>query len=639
MGRLAFEAALAVLFIALCCAASAAVWRRAGRTGMARMLAAATVFMGVFVVAFQVAGGAELLTGRPLVSLPLVSAAAGGLCLLVMLCARWLPAPAMGGPDGAKPPPWRMVPAATALLVLGAFAVLGLLLAGSWPQGFEARAYHVPLAARVLYQGTLRIVDGSWMHAYPINMSLWAGFWLYLLPERWVALANLPFLALCAAALFALARAAGADRSAALLVACGLTTIPLFSFGALQVSADLGGVAFVCIATYFILTQPLPARASAAVGGLAAGLAFGFKSLHLVPLGLLGAWLLFGPAADGALRRRLGTAGVYALAALVPMAYWLIRNYAERGNPLYPVYVPGAFDLLGWAAPPDQRLLSNAANEREWVSAGWRWLLYPWQEGHVAGQNFKHSSGLGPFFAATVPVAVLLGPVAAWSRRHLDARQIQAGLLVLAAGVMAVWWLLGDRQPRYFMAAVPPLLALAAWQLSQTTGRLRTGYECLLAGGIVLMLLPPLLGQARATLGGISNGQLAARHVRHEYPPALDGLPPGALVINGYERSVNLALLGAGLGNRVMDVLEARRRFGRPDGGWRFETAAVSALAASDLYVYVRDGERIETDGCVALREVDALRANPFNGKPYDQGRVLYAIERCAPAARGDGES
>ncbi|WP_372725632.1 hypothetical protein, partial [Immundisolibacter sp.] len=604
----------------------ALAWHRLGRGGAAAWLAAVTVFFGVFVLAFHIAGGFELAVGSPVVSLSLVTASATAMFFLAVGVARLMP---LGLSDSlvvtAGPPtaPWRMVPLATVAAVVGAFALLALLLAGSWPQGYEARAYHVPLAVRVLYQGTLRIVDGTWMHAYPVNMSIWAGFWIYLLPERLIALANLPFLILCVVAMFALARATGADRSAAALVAAGLATIPLFSFGALQVSADLGGVAFITIATWFVMAQRVGTHASAALAGLAAGLAFGFKSLHLVPLGLLGVWLLVGPAADGALRRRLSAACVYALAALVPMAYWLLRNYLERGNPLYPVFVPGVFDLLGWAPPPDQQLLANTANEREWVGASWRWLLYPWQEAHVAGQNFKHSSGLGPFFAATVPVAVLVGPFAAWSRRRVDLRQVQAGLLALALGVMAIWWLLGDRQPRYIMAAIPPLLALAAWQQSQTSGRWRTGYECLLASGILLMVLPPLLGQARATLSGLSNAQLSARHKQLEYPSALDHLPAGSWVVIGYERSVNLPLAGASLNNRVMDVIEAKRQFGLRGGGWRFEADAVSNAAVT--YFYVRQGEKIETDGCVSLREVDALRANPFNGEPYAHGRVLYA--------------
>ena len=622
------DALLGVLFIGLCGAAAAVIWRRAGPVGIDRWLAAVTVFMGVFVLAFQVAGGMELIAGRPVVGLPLVTAAAGGLCGVVWLISRALPVSVMDARVVDLPPPrWRRVPALTALLVLGGFGVLALLLAGSWPQGFEAQAYHVPLAVRVLHEGTLRIWDGSWMHAYPINMSLWAGFWIYLLPERLVALANLPFLALCAVALYALSRGAGADRNAALLMAAGLATIPLFAFGALQVSADLGGVAFICIAAYFVLIQPLPARGCAALAGLAAGLAFGFKSLHLVPLGLLGAALLLGPAGGGRFWQRVGALSIYTFAALLPMAYWLVRNYVERGNPLYPVYVPGVFDWLGWLAPADQNLLSNTGNEREWVSAGWRWLLYPWQEGHAAGQNFKHSSGLGPFFAATVPVALVLGPLAVRARPAGPARRVHVQFLALALGILAVWWLLGDRQPRYFMAAIAPLLALAGWLLTQTSGRLRTAYEALLASGIVLMLLPPLLGQARATLGGLTHGHLAPRYMRHEYPQALDRLPHGSGVVNGYERSANLPLMGAGLNNRIIDVLEARRRFGQAGGGWRFDAAAVHALGAT--HFYVREGEKIDTDGCVTLREIDALRANPYNGRPYAQGRLLYAINLC----------
>jgi len=120
-------------------------------------------------------------------------------------------------------------------------------------------------------------------------------------------------------------------------------------------------------------------------------------------------------------------------------------------------------------------------------------------------------------------------------------------------------------------------------------------------------------------------GQAAAFSVQ-----ALDQLPAGSRVVNGYERSANLPLMGAGLNNRIIDVLEARRQFGQAGGGWRFDAATVRTLHAT--HFYVREGEKIDSDGCVTLREIDALRANPYNGKPYAQGRVLYAIDVCEAA-------
>lgn len=623
---------LGALLLILCAVAASAVAVRLRRDGSGMWPVVVTVFLALFVLAFQVAGLAELWVGRPLIHLRLVTGIAAVLAVTVLGVVRRI-FPQTLSPLQRAEPDWRPIPLATAWVVGLMGVALSALLVLVLPQGFEARAYHLPIAVRVLHEGTLRIWDASWMNAYPANMSLWAGFWLRVVPERLVSLANLPFLALNSGALFLLARGAGADRNAALLVAAGLITVPLFVFNGIQLSADLGGVACIVLAAWFALAQPLGAQGSAVLAGLAAGLAFGFKSLHLVPLGLLGLWLLACPTQDREPSSRLKIAAGYALAALLMMAYWLIRNAMERGNPLYPVFVPGLFDLFGWRAPPDQFLLGNTHSEREWVNATWRWVLYPWQEGQALGQNFKHSAGLGPFIAATVPAALVLGPVLLWrtatdSCKHVA--RVQGGVLFLAVGILSAWSLLGDRQPRFFMAAIALLLVPFACLLSQTKGRLRTVYELLLASGIVLMALPPLLGQARESVGVARHGLSLARHQLLEYPPAVDRLPSGSLVMNGYDRPFDYPLLGSGLRNRVMDIFESRRHFGIANGDWRFTEAGVRETGVT--HFYGREGDRIEIDGCISLREVDALRANPFNGKPYAQGRVLYAIELCDAA-------
>ena len=68
-------------------------------------------------------------------------------------------------------------------------------------------------------------------------------------------------------------------------------------------------------------------------------------------------------------------------------------------------------------------------------------------------------------------------------------------------------------------------------------------------------------------------------------------------------------LLGVGLQNRVIDIFEAQRQFGVALGGWRFALDAVRETRAT--HFYAREGDRIETNGCVSARALDALRANP----------------------------
>ena len=95
--------------------------------------------------------------------------------------------------------------------------------------------------------------------------------------------------------------------------------------------------------------------------------------------------------------------GFLALAGI-----WLLRNQLQLGNPVYPIPLGGLPGLLGFASAPDWPFDEMKYAELEWVPASWQWLVYPWVEGHRLHQNFKFSSGLGPFFAATVPVAWIL---------------------------------------------------------------------------------------------------------------------------------------------------------------------------------------------------------------------------------------
>jgi hypothetical protein len=142
-----------------------------------------------------------------------------------------------------------------ALVGAGFLLLSGLLLIG-FPRGYEASAYHLPNAVNFFRDGSLRIWDTAPMHTYPADASLWNGFWLRLLPERVVSVVNLPFLGLCVLVLYRLCRYSGADRSAAALISCGITTVPLFGFCSTELAADVAGVAFALAALWLVLSRP-----------------------------------------------------------------------------------------------------------------------------------------------------------------------------------------------------------------------------------------------------------------------------------------------------------------------------------------------------------------------------------------------
>lgn len=608
---------------------------------LAGLLAGTTACFAIFLASFFVQGFAELAWHMPLIGL-----APGALVVAAIVATSLFVRPKRSRvragtsdewPDRGRP--LRRLPLATAALVLVAFVVLAILLIAGLPRGYEVKAYHLPIAVRILRDGTLGLWDHAFMHAYPADMSVWAGFLLDLVPERVVAVADLPFLALLCAAVFASCRAVGADRSASVLAIAGLATIPIFGFSALEIGADIGGVAFIAVAAAMIVSTSQPPTARSIVAGVAAGIAFGFKSLELVPLGVLAVCLVLQCARDWRRRRSWRSfvpVAWFVLGALAMMSFWLVRNAVELGNPLYPVHVRGLFDLLGWRAAPDFVLASRTDNEHEWVARTRDWFVYPWVEGHVINQNFKHSSGLGAFFAATIPVVVVLWPLqrlTAWRTRTLDRfAPAQSVLYAVAAVVFVAWWVLGDRQPRYFAAAIVVLVPLAARLVTETTGRLRTAYEALLAVCVLTMTFVLLVrlgvenGPYLTTQRGATRAQMLG------YPPAIDRLPPGAVVGNGYDREISYALLGSRLANRVVDSTQVLPRLETPDHALRLTKDDVAALGID--YLYVLGDRRLETDDCVTLHEVDRMDRNTLNGQPIAPARVLYAVDVCGAPAR-----
>jgi len=115
-----------------------------------------------------------------------------------------------------------------------------------------------------------------------------------VLPDRLVSVVNLPFLGLCVLLLYRLCRYSGADRSAAALISCGLTTIPLFGFCALELGADVAGVAFSLAALWLVLSSTQVFPSWPVMAGAASGLAYGYKPLHLVCAVVVGLLILFG---------------------------------------------------------------------------------------------------------------------------------------------------------------------------------------------------------------------------------------------------------------------------------------------------------------------------------------------------------
>lgn len=524
-----------------------------------------------------------------------------------------------------------------AMVVGSGFVLVAGLLVIGFPRGFEANAYHLPSAVNFFRDGSLQIWDTGYLHTLPANASLWDGFWLRLLPERVVSLANLPFLALCVFILYRLCRYSGADQSAAGLVSCGVTTIPLFSFCATELGADVAGVAFALLAFWLVLSRPPVIPGWSVLAGAASGIAYGFKPLHLVTAMLVGFLILVGRAPAGtrpAPRARVAQLSSFVAGLTALAGVWLLRNQVELGNPFYPIPLGGLPALVGFTPAPDWPFDEFKHAEFEWVPATWQWLIYPWVEGHKLHQNFKFSSGLGPFFAAAVPVAwitwgIMLLLDQRRRRERGDGDRSTRVLYVCGSLIFLAWWVSGSRQPRYAMVGIAVLLPLSAVLIASSSGWLRRAYELTLGIGILFMLAVILayVGVDESSL--LTFGRLPTRAEVFEYPSRIDNLPSGSVILDLQGRPLHYELYGARLTNRVVSFPEAERLF-REGDEWNLRPAEIRRLGIS--YAYVAGTPKL-APGCVHLEPEAQLDRNPFNLVPFDQPRILYRVSDDCPAA------
>src|SRR5262249_49481916 len=146
-------------------------------------------------------------------------------------------------------------------------------------------------------------------------------------------------------------RYSGADPSAAGLISCGVTTIPLFGFCATELGADVAGVAFALLAFWLTLSRPPVIPSWSVLTGAASGIAYGFKPLHLVTAILVGFLILVGRAPAGTRptpRAKVAHFFGFAAGAIALAGVWLLRNQVELGNPFYPIPLGGLPERIGF---------------------------------------------------------------------------------------------------------------------------------------------------------------------------------------------------------------------------------------------------------------------------------------------------
>jgi hypothetical protein len=283
-------------------------------------------------------------------------------------------------------------PAALASGLLGAAAVLAVA-SGSLAytlatsrQPFtlvDIASFHLPNVARWIQSGSLWQVDQFipylWQGNYPQSgdvMLLAAVLpWHSDFAARYV---DLPFVALTAAAVYAIARELGAPRTSALVFSACLPALPIVALSAYQ-GAMPDAVMYATFAggSLFLLRfARTRRRAELVLAGLGLGICFGVKWYSLTSVAaVLIVWL----AAELARRRggrRLTRDAATVVGLIVALGgVWLLRNLLESGDPLFPTRTR----LLGvtlFDAPPDLYRPVAGFRVLDYVGNGHVWSTY-----------------------------------------------------------------------------------------------------------------------------------------------------------------------------------------------------------------------------------------------------------------------
>ncbi len=379
--------------------------------------------------------------GPFLAAVPAVAIAAGG------IRCGWRPCP--GHPT--LPRPRGLV----ALLGGLAIALLTTLVAVSLmhpPTGYDALAYHAPLAVALWREGNLGTfldhAPSNYTLANPGTAELWFGLLRLAGGERLADLAQLPFAALGAAATAAFARRLGLRDGAATLVAWAWLLAPLVIMQSGMQWNDLTAGALL-MATAALAAAPASCWTAGrlALVGIGLGLTATTKLALLPSVGAVGVFIA------GALlwqhaRRRDGRAlfrrlTAVTLAFCIVAAPWWSRNLARYANPVYPAELP--FVGRGYS-------FGDSHVDARFVPTARAWPAYPLLEPH------SDQSGLGALFA-----------VGAVPGLALAVRRCRRQPLVLYGVIVAItlpaWWALTPHDPRFLLAPGGLGLAFLPWSL------------------------------------------------------------------------------------------------------------------------------------------------------------------------------
>ncbi|MBN2242451.1 MAG: hypothetical protein JW793_07150 [Acidobacteria bacterium] len=310
---------------------------------------------------------------------------------------------------------WGLAFLAPVALIAATALLLGI---GNDP-GYDAGAYHLPLAAGYAKSESIPLeVDVPF--SYPSNAELVLRWFLLPGNDRLAALPDWFAMLLIILLLYHLCRSLDIGRQAAVAASCAAISFPVLAHLSIIPNPDLLGIV-PALTALILLLQLHRTRCGEFVYfglfGLALGLAAGTR-LSLLPACLfLAGSLLVVMFRSG--RTRIGKDGfrpdwpwifrsllITGSCAFAGGGFWYLRNAVIHKNPLFPVSMFGLPGLPLDAISPVISIMS----EKPWMMA-----VYPWIE---TGYTYIYDTGIGAVFTAVVLPGLVWWPIAHFRNRN-----------------------------------------------------------------------------------------------------------------------------------------------------------------------------------------------------------------------------
>ncbi len=360
------------------------------------------------------------------------------------------------------------------LLLPGLLVLLPLLLMGTVPPWYQDdMTYHLSLPRQFAVAGGYYVPDDNIFTFIPLGWESALSL-LYALgsepahyPPFNPRLLSVWTAGFAALGTVGLARSLGAHRSVAWGAGFLLLLHPTLVHYAPSAYVEAWMLLLIALALQGVARCLAGERAYLIPAGVFGGLSLSCKFPALVVVGLLGLGVVLdglGRVKDRGLMRRVLGFGLTAAAVGAP---FYIRNWIQRGNPVF----PSAWGLLGgegwsgWRAWAWGEILANYGAGHTALDN----LLLPWRFFTTRELFDTFEGSNGPVLALGLLAAVVL----AW-RLRAQRDRVRPLLLTLGFALgFSLFWALSTQQMRFWLPALPAVVALTVVGLCGLSERLR----------------------------------------------------------------------------------------------------------------------------------------------------------------------